>query len=385
MIKLDKLMRISAHISLIFLAVSLAACGGTRRSSTALNPDDFVWPLPPEQPRIQFVKSVHSEMDVGRQKSFAQKVSESVFGRSRLFALKKPLTTHVDDRGRLYVVDTGYGKVIIFDFANHKVDVLGKSGRGRLRNPLGVTTDAAGRIYVSDAGGLRIMVYDAEGSFLTAYGGKNLLVRPTGIAVNSALGRVYVVDTWAHQVKIFDRDTGKLQFSIGKHGQQGESPKLAEGVTDQVWNRGDGEGEFRFPTYLTIDGQGNVYIVDTLNFRVQVFDPDGQFLRAFGEVGNLPGNLYRPKGIGLDSEGHIYVADAAFNNIQIFDQQGKLLLNFGTFGSGLADLRLPAGLYISQRDEIYVVDQFNHRVQVYQYLGNEPKSETESITEKGRR
>jgi DNA-binding beta-propeller fold protein YncE len=128
-----------------------------------------------------------------------------------------------------------------------------------------------------------------------------------------------------------------------------------------------------------------LYVVDTLNFRVQIFTPNGKFIKTFGEIGNLPGNFYRPKGIGLDSEGHIYVSDASFSNVQIFDQDGRLLLSFGAFGSGLADLRLPAGLYINEHDQIYVVDQFNNRIQVYQFLGAKPVREKDLITKKERR
>ncbi|MFQ5771056.1 MAG: hypothetical protein ACE5HX_11005, partial [bacterium] len=258
-----------------------------------------------------------------------------------------------------------------------------KKGKGRLLNPLGVTTDHLGHIYVTDAGGQRVMVYEANGKFLRAFGGKGILERPSGIAVNSKLGKIYVVDTWAHQVKVFDRNSGKLLFTIGKKGQK--PSQIIDGALDQTWNRGKGEAEFRFPTQIAIGPDGRLYVVDTLNFRVQIFTPLGEFVKAFGEVGNLPGTFFRPKGIGLDSEGHIYVSDAAFSNVQIFDREGQLLLYFGSFGSGLADLRLPAGLYIDKQDQICVVDQFNNRIQVYQYLGSTPRKEKDLITEKERR
>jgi DNA-binding beta-propeller fold protein YncE len=322
-------------------------------------------------------------MDVGWKRSLAQKIFESFFGRPPLRALKKPLSVHADALGRVLVVDSGWRKVLVFDFDKELLGIIGDKGRGLLLNPLGVTTDERGRIYVTDAGGKRVLVYNSEGNFLTAFGGRNQLVRPAGIAVNSTLGLVYVVDTWAHQIKVFGRDTGNLLFTIGR---QAERPvDLIEGALDQTWNRGDGDAEFRFPTWIAIGVDGQLYVVDTMNFRVQILAPNGKFIRKFGEPGNWPGSFFRPKGIGLDSEGHIYVADAAFNNVQIFDQEGRLLLNFGTFGSGLADLRLPAGLYVDPQDRIYVVDQYNHRVQVYQYLGGKPRKGEEQIAGKERR
>ncbi len=350
-----------------FLAAFCLSCAGSRKGPE-LKPEDFVWPLPPAEPKIQFVRSIHSELELGeRQLTLAQKIFETFFGRPRLRALKKPLNVYVDAGRLLYVTDSHWRKVLIFDFEQKKLDVLGRSGRGRLLNPLGVTTDDHGFIYVTDAGGQRIVVYNPDRTFKTAFGGKDLLVRPSGIAVNSKLNLIYVVDTWAHQIKVFDRNEFKLIFTIGRQEKEGE--KISEGSLDHTWNRSTDPGEFNFPTNIAIDAQGNIYIVDTMNFRVQVLDPKGHFLLTFGKIGNVPGCFSRPKGIALDSEGHIYVTDAAFNNIQIFDKEGKLLLYFGNFGSGLADLRLPAGMFIDKDDRIYVADQLNHRIQVYHYLG----------------
>ncbi len=360
-------------------------CAGTNRPAPA-ETEEYIWPLPPEPPRIKYIRSIHSELDVGYQKTLAQKISEAIFGRTRLRALKKPLSTHVDRAGRLYVVDTGWKSVVVFDFDRSRMDFLGTRGRGRLLNPLGITSDSEGNLYVADAGGARIMKYNKDLQFVTAFGGKTVLLRPTGMAVDTVRRRLYVVDTWLHQVKAFDYDSGKLLFTIGKDLPAApDGVRAPEGTLDRYWNRGHDIGEFNFPTYIAVDKDGNIYVVDTLNFRVQIFSPEGRFLHTFGKVGRAPGQFFRPKGIGIDSEGHIYVADAAFNNIQIFDRQGRLLLFFGTFGSGLADLRMPAGLYIDKKDRIYVVDQFNLRVQVYQFLGGGPTRESELITEKERR
>jgi DNA-binding beta-propeller fold protein YncE len=88
----------------------------------------------------------------------------------------------------------------------------------------------------------------------------------------------------------------------------------------------------------------------------------------FGELGDSPGQLNRPKGVAVDSEGHIYVADSSFNNFQIFDPQGQLLLFVGQGGSEAGEFSLPAGLSIDDQDRIYVADQGNSRIQVFQYV-----------------
>ena len=109
-----------------------------------------------------------------------------------------------------------------------------------------------------------------------------------------------------------------------------------------IGKRGGEPGEFNFPTNLFVDTQGRLYVADTLNFRIQIFDPDGKLLSAFGTLGDTPGSLNRPKGVGVDSEGHIYVADTSFNNFQIFDQNGQLLLFVGAVGQRARRV-LPAG------------------------------------------
>ena len=86
---------------------------------------------------------------------------------------------------------------------------------------------------------------------------------------------------------------------------------------------------------------GNIYVCDTLNFRVQIFNKDGKFIGKFGKVGNRIGEFSKPKGIAVDSEGHIYVADAMCDVVQVFNKNGELLLVFGGGGSENGKMWLP--------------------------------------------
>jgi DNA-binding beta-propeller fold protein YncE len=105
-----------------------------------------------------------------------------------------------------------------------------------------------------------------------------------------------------------------------------------------------------------------------MNFRVQVFNPDGSFLTSFGKVGDGSGNFSKPKGVAVDSEEHIYVVDSHFENVQIFDRDGNLLLVFGGSGNGKGEFTLPAGIFIDSSDRIYVADSYNNRIQIFQYV-----------------
>lgn len=82
---------------------------------------------------------------------------------------------------------------------------------------------------------------------------------------------------------------------------------------------------FNYPTFITIDRDGRLYVTDTGNFRVQIFDKEGRYIKDFGKPGNKGGFFARPKGVAIDSEGNIYVVDAMFQNVQIFNREGELL------------------------------------------------------------
>ncbi len=134
----------------------------------------------------------------------------------------------------------------------------------------------------------RIFVFEAGGKFKRIIGnlkgGEGYFKRPTGIAVDSSAQRIYVTDTLRNKIYILDMD-GSVDAN---DRQDRERP-----------------GEFNFPTEIVLHGQ-DLAVVDAMNFRVQVFDRDGNFKYAVGNVGDGEdlGSFFRPKGIGFDSEGH---------------------------------------------------------------------------------
>jgi sugar lactone lactonase YvrE len=106
-----------------------------------------------------------------------------------------------------------------------------------------------------------------------------------------------------------------------------------------------------------------------MNFRVQAFDRAGKFEFAIGKIGDTTGAIFRPKAVSVDSEGDLYVVDALWGVVQVFNRQGQLLYTFGAKGTHAGEFQLPSGLFIDPDDHVYVVDSFNRRVQVFQYAG----------------
>jgi len=111
------------------------------------------------------------------------------------------------------------------------------------------------------------------------------------------------------------------------------------GFTRWIWrgtycrNRrpGTGQGEFNYPTELRLEGN-KLFVVDAMNFRVQVLDLAGKFLYAIGGVKDGQVQLFRPKGIGVDSEGHLYVVDGLGDVVQVFDRQGAFFITSASRG-----------------------------------------------------
>jgi DNA-binding beta-propeller fold protein YncE len=127
-------------------------------------------------------------------------------------------------------------------------------------------------------------------------------------------------------------------------------------------------GQFSYPTYVALDAKGNVYVSDTLNSRVQKFDPDGRFVTAFGQMGSNWGEFDKPKGVAVDSFGNVYVADSGWSNVQIFNPDGQILLFFGGRGPVPGMMKNPLAVAIDRSNRIYIGDYLNHRIGVYELV-----------------
>jgi DNA-binding beta-propeller fold protein YncE len=140
----------------------------------------------------------------------------------------------------------------------------------------------------------------------------------------------------------------------------------------QVGQQGKGDGEFNEPWGIAVDKQGNVYVADTWNHRIQVFTADLRFVRRWGEFSNgvgMPkggeGNFYGPRGIAVDEQGYVYVTDTGNKRVQKFDSQGRFVASFGGVGSEAGQLSEPVGIQVDQAGNIYVADTWNRRVQIF--------------------
>jgi len=277
-------------------------------------------------------------------------------------------------------------------------------GDGQFVNPRALTISPQGQLYVADSGNHRVQIFDQDGNFLKAWDGEEgsapgQLTEPWGIAVGDN-GKVYVSDTWNHRVQMFNEDGAYL----GEFGTFADTQGDVEAAPRSFWG----------PRDIVIDPEGNLYVSDTGNKRIQKFTPDGQFMGAFGGGGITPGRFEEPVGLALDADGNIYVADAWNQRVQkfdkyfnfvaewpvvgwdsqnitnkpfiavdsqnrvfisdpenyriiVYDSEGNLLGTFGQYGQDIQSFRLPLGLTFGSDDALFVVDSDNNRVMKFKY------------------
>lgn len=335
----------TACSALLALAnAGLLSCAAASHAASADISVPKVWPLPPAEPRIAYVRSISGPVDFGRSPSGWARLSNLVTGGNRgNEKLVKPFGLALDEADNLCVTDMGTGRIWFFDQAKRRVRSWEKIGRFTLASPVAIAK-RKGRFYVADSVLQKVVVFDERGRFLFAM--DQTLTRPTGLAVSGE--KLFVTDSATHHVAIF---TLNGEF-VSQFGQ-----------------RGAAAGELNYPTHLAIDAEGRLLVTDSLNSRIEVFDPAGRFLSLIGSAGDTSGHFSRPKGVAADGFGHVYVVDALFDNFQVFDARGSFLLAVGTAGTAPGQFWMPAGIAISRNQQIFVADSYNGRIQVFQYLG----------------
>ena len=332
---------------LLLFAAASAGCTGTQQRLREPAMAAPVWPDDGEMPRIRYLSSFTQPEDLQIRQGIVSRIWDYVVGAQER-GLVAPQGVTADADGTIYVVDAALKTVQIYNSSSNKFSMV--PGDDHLfETPIHAVADKeTGRLYVTDSGAGTVRTFALPETGSAGEFGKGQLERPTGIALNKSTNELLVLDTRHAAVFRYNRHTLQL---IGRFGSRG---------TDQ--------GQFNYPTALAVNSNGEILVNDSLNFRIQVFSPTGEFRHAFGKAGDSPGYFNRPKGVAVDSDNNIYVVDTLFDNVQIFDAEGHLLLSFGQAGQGAGEFWMPTGIFIDHDDRIYVADTYNKRVQIFQYL-----------------
>jgi DNA-binding beta-propeller fold protein YncE len=165
-------------------------------------------------------------------------------------------------------------------------------------------------------------------------------------------GTLYVADTGNHRIQHLSAN-GEVLHIWGSFADSatGEAPP----------------GTFYEPWGIAVDSQGNVYVTDTWNHRVQKFTPQGEFITQWGYFGQAESEqaFWGPRDIIVDGQGRVFITDTGNKRIVVFDSDGVFITQFGSAGLLAGQFDEPVGLAVDADGNIYVADTWNKRVQVF--------------------
>ena len=325
----------------------------------------LVWPTPPNVPRVRYTnyfagmpldytpaseqpKKKSSWMD---RLAGVQDPNNKQHYKQVPFQLLSPYGMAVNSKGTLYVADQRVGAVFIFNTETKEANLIahGRDATFGLIN--GLAMDDDDRLFVSDGKMRRVLVFDKNNKVVDQI--KDGLIDPVGLAIDTENRQLYVVDTQADQVVVYDADSLKEKRRIGTAGKNHEL---------------NTPGNFSLPTFVALDSDNNVYVTDTMNYRVEIFDADGNFISQLGKHCDGPGCFAHPKGIAIDSDGHIWVADPMLDILQAFNRDGQLLGVVGGHGTQLGQFSSLDGVFIDKNNRIFTSEQYPGRVQMFRYI-----------------
>jgi len=365
----------------VALASPFAAYGKKKTSDTQAQqpaapakPNDFsklVWPAPPDVVRIRYldyfagmkIENTPASEEKKKKQGWMDRLAGTPEGAEKQEKLLKdfpyqligPYGVGVDSKGLVYVADQKVGAIFIFNTDTRDVQLIKNGSDAHFGWINGIALDDNDRLFVSDGKLGDVIVFNpmhkAEGLI------KEGIVDPNGLAIDTENRLLYVVDTQQDQVLVYDADTYKLLRRIGTGGKK-------HSLT--------APGDFAAPTNVAVDGDGNVYVTDTLNNRVEIFDAAGNFISTFGKNCDAPGCFERPKGIAVDADGNIWVADAMMDRLQILNREGQVEMVVGTHGTLPSQFSDLVGVgYDKVRHRIFTTEQYPGRMQEFRYVTEE--------------
>ncbi|MBF0565024.1 MAG: hypothetical protein HQK89_07270 [Nitrospirae bacterium] len=282
----------------------------------------------------------------------------------------------VDSAGNVYVADSDNNRIQKFTSNGTFISKWGSTGTGasQFNSPRGVAVDNAGNVYVADFGNNRIQKFTKDGTFIMQWGqsgsADGQFYSPYGLASDKS-GNLYVADSG-----IVDTTSvpGRITVTGGNHRIQ---KFTSDGKFITKWGSwGDLDGRFKLPDGVAIDSSGNVFVVESFGARIQRFTSDGVFVakwacKGAGDItGSDPGGFSNPGGIAFDKDGNVYIAEQFNDRIQVFTPDGRFIKMWGSRGTGDGQMNLADSLVIDDNGTIYVADSDNNRIQKFDSNGN---------------
>ena len=340
---------------------------------------NIVWPNPPAVARIRYQAFYSAEkisqVEAGTNTKKAKWMDRLAGTQSAtentklLFQLAEPYGLAIDSKNSLYVADQKVGAIFIFNTETREVELIKNKTHAHFVRIVGLAMDDGDRLFVADPGLRHVLVFDSTHKATDVI--TDGMVEPSSLAIDRENRLLYVSDVNLDQVLVYDADTLKLKRKMGTAGKNHELTT---------------PGDFAKPTGMAVDQEGTLYVCDTLNDRIEVFDADGKFISTYGKNGDGPGYFARPKGIAVDGDGHLWVADGMQDRVQVFNNEWQLLITFGGHGLLPGQFQGLVGVAIDKNNRVFTSEIYPGRVQQFRYVtdaeADQLKKEREQQLEK---
>ena len=360
-----RLLAVFVLLGLTLLAPLSAFAGKKKKAAEpkkvpVIDYSNIVWPNPPAIARIRYQAFYAAQKlsQVETTSTTKAKWMDRLAGTQTtadsgkiLFQLAEPYGMAIDSRGNLYVADQKVGAIFIFNTETREVELIKNKTDAHFVRIIGLAMDDNDRLFVSDPGLRHILVFNQAHKPEDVI--SDGLVSPGAMAIDKENRLLYVSDVELDQVLVYDADSFKLLRKIGKTGHNHELTT---------------PGDFAKPTGLAVDHDANLYVADTMNNRIEIFDADGKFISTFGKPGDGPGYFARPKGVAIDSDDHIWVADGVQDRVQVFNKEAQLLISFGGHGLLPGQFEGLVGIATDKNNRVFTSEIFPGRVQQFRYV-----------------
>lgn len=335
---------------------------------------------------------------------------------NRRFSFGKARAIAVDRASNIFVCDESKGFVAKFNRNGQYISHFGPASTDSevLNHPVALAADKFGRVFAADKEKV-VHIYNNQGIYLGRLTG---FERPIDIGCDE-LGNIYVLESKEPALFAYDLNLSPLaqralgataEFDISVPGALFVEPDGTVYVTDleacqvsafspiipsdssvvcytRIGIKGEGRGEFRAPSAVAVDGDGQLLVVDEKNRNVQVFSLSGLAVqkRRLDQppVQPLPvtvewvGEVYHSQSPGsaglesfaVDDTGNLYCVDTQTHSISVYDTEGRHAVSFGKEGKELGRMKRPRGAVVSGEKDLFVVDSGNNRIQQWSRTG----------------
>jgi sugar lactone lactonase YvrE len=310
----------------------------------------------------------------------------------------------MDPQGNLWVADYGADTILKVSAQGKVLETIGGPGKtpGKFDSPVGIAVDRSGNVYVADLFNSRIQRI-GSGGFVQSWGqfgsGRGQYEFPEGVAADNA-GNLYVADTHGGRIEKLRASNGKVEAVWGKYATiptiLGQTNGVAVDPHGDVWvtdstndrvqvrspggqvlavlgyhgfvhgeRNTQGLGQFWNPQGIAIAPNGEVFVADTNNCRIEELAPRGPIgLLGGGKCGTGPGQFVAPYAVALDRQGNLYVADthvgtALTDRVLKLSPNGKVLWTYHAVGLGPGKLDFPVGIAVDRAGNVYVSNRGN--------------------------